>query len=533
MSYTLNRKINIKRDAEEDRHSQQQIDKWIFYILMVVVILVPLLIGGHVSEVISPLIEDAGQLESGKKIDIFTFYKFIALVILTATAVGLFMYKLFFLNYSIPKRPVLWFFAIFLIAIVVSTMFSPNKTIALYGQYNRSDGGFSYICYVLLMFVAMHIKYPRKVVEFVLFGFYPLVIVNFIITTMNFTGHDALNYGPVNKALTFFASEIVFDEGSNLIGTLNHWNYMSGMFALVTVMYLSWIIIDTNKLRKIFNFFIVLLSVSTMLMATSTSGFLTLICMTPFILWLAIKSVNKKMAFISIVFFCAFTAGILHVLSLHNSKVWDESVGFLISDNPYIDGQQVTSVNNQKWKPQLFLETKAFAADSAFSLPNLPDPGVGPGSGRLFVWENTIKLTLERPLFGYGLDTLMYNFPQRHIDLRANLETGSVIIDKPHNVYIGVLYGTGFIGFIGFIGIVIFSLITSLRVIIQYKANTGIIVTLSIAWLAYLFQSLFNDTLPGTAAPLWIIAGILLGLSYVDEEVFLRKKVVNKLNQAN
>ena len=41
-------------------------------------------------------------------------------------------------------------------------MFSPSKTIALYGQYNRTDGALSYICYVLLMFVAMHIEYPKK-----------------------------------------------------------------------------------------------------------------------------------------------------------------------------------------------------------------------------------------------------------------------------------------------------------------------------------------------------------------------------------
>ena len=517
MSNTLNRKIRIKRDAEEDRKSQKQIDKWISFILILVIILVPLIIGGHITEVVSPLISNMDQLVSGQKIDIFTYYKLMVLIPLTLLAIGMFLYKLFFLDYRLPKRPILWFFAVFLLAIIIATMFSETKTIALYGQYNRSDGGISYICYVLLMFVAMHITYPKRIVEYVLYAFYPLVIINFILITMNFTGHDALKYDLINNALSIFAPGIEFGEESNLLGTLNHGNYISGMFSVITAMYISWIVIDTNNFRKLLNFIIVLLSVSTMLMATSSSGFLTLICMTPFILWLVMKSVNKKMALISIVVFCTFTAGILHVFSLHNSKVWDESVGFFISNNPYIDEPQVT-YDNQKWNSQLFLESKAYAADSTFVLPTLPEPGVGPGSGRIFIWEKTIKLTLERPLFGYGLDTLMYNFPQGHIDLRANLETGSVIIDKPHNVYIGVLYGTGFIGFIGFIGIVIFSIIKSLIVIIQYRANTGIIVTLSIAWLAYLFQSLFNDTLPGTAAPLWIVAGILMGVLYKQED---------------
>ncbi|MEK5206055.1 O-antigen ligase family protein [Psychrobacillus sp. FSL H8-0510] len=514
MSNTLNRKIHIKRDAEEDCKSQKQIDRWISFILILVIILVPLLIGGHITEVVSPIISNMDQLVSGQKIDIFTYYKLLALIPLTILAVGMFLYKLFFLDYRLPKRPILWFFAIFVLSIIIATMFSETKTIALYGQYNRSDGGLSYICYVLLMFVAMHITYPNRIVEYVLYAFYPLVIINFILITMNFTGHDALKYDIIINALTIFAPGIEFGEGSNLLGTLNHGNYISGMFSIVTIMYIAWVVIDMNNLRRLVNFVILLLSVSTMLMALSTSGFLTLICVTPFILWLAIKSVNKKMALISIVIFCAFTAGILHVLSLHNSKVWDESVGFFISDNPYIDEPQVTYDNNQKWNPQLFIETKAYAADSAFVLPTLPESGVGPGSGRIFIWENTIKLTLERPLFGYGLDTLMYNFPQGHIDLRANLETGSVIIDKPHNVYIGVLYGTGVIGFIGFMGIVILSVLASLKGIFRFKESSGIVVILAITWLAYLFQSLFNDTLPGTATPLWIIAGIMMGLLY-------------------
>lgn len=294
MSYSMNKKIHIKRNIEEDFQSQQQIDKWILYILIAAIILVPLLIGGHISEVISPIISNVDQLVSGEKVDIFTFYKFTALVTLTILAVGLFLYKLLFLNYSLRVSPILYFIAIFLIAIIFATIFSPNKTLALFGQYNRSDGGISYICYILLMFVAVHIKYPKRIVEYVLYAFYPLVIVNFFLTTMNFTGHDALNYAPLNEALTIFAPEIVFQDGSNLIGTLNHWNYMSGMFAVVTVMYLSWIILDNNYSRRFVNLIIALMGITTMLIGMSASGFVTFVCMTVVILWIAIKCSNKK-----------------------------------------------------------------------------------------------------------------------------------------------------------------------------------------------------------------------------------------------
>lgn len=519
MSYTLNRKIHIKRDAEEDLRSQQQIDKWILYILMVVIIIVPLLIGGHISEVVSPLIEDSDQLISGQKIDIFTFYKLIALVTLTVIAFGLFMYKLFFLDYRLPRRPILWFFAIFIVAIVLATIFSSTKTIALYGQYNRSDGGLSYICYVLLMFIAIHIKYPPKIVEYVLYAFYPLIIINFIITTLNFTDNDALNYGPVSKALTFFDPEIAFSEGSELLGTLNHWNYMSGMFAIVTVMYLSWIVVDTNMLRKIINIVIALLSMTTMLIAMSASGFVTFVCITPLIIWLAIKSANRKTAFMYLAIFYILTAAILHLLSIKNPEAWDESVGFFLPGNPYINEQPLDSslweMNNLNLK-EIFTST-AYAADTAFILPELPESGWGPGTGRIYIWEKTLQLVSKRPLFGYGLDTLMYNFPHGDIEAQANL-TVMTIVDKPHSFYMGIIYGTGLVGLIGFLGIIITTIFAALKTYFRFSNLSDLTVVLCIAWVAFLIQALFNDSLPGTTAPLFVIAGIMMAQMYSKNE---------------
>ncbi|TQR18153.1 O-antigen ligase family protein [Psychrobacillus soli] len=528
MSYTLHRKVHIKRDKEEDRRSQQQVDKWILYSLLAAIVLVPLLVGGHVTNVVSPLIADASQLVSGEKIDFFTFYKFIALIILTVIATSLFLYKFFFLDYRLPKRPILWFFALFLLAIVLATTFSPSKTIALYGQYNRTDGALSYICYILLMFVAMHIQYPKKVVEYVLYAFYPLVIINFVVTTMNFTNHDALMYGPLKTALTLFAPEIVVGENSQLLGTLNHWNYMSGMFAIVTIMYLSWIVIDTNKVRRVINFVFAILAMTTMLIAMSASGFVTFVCITPLIIWLAIKSSNKKMAFISLVIFTILTAGILHVLSMKDPEAWDESIGFFLPGNPYIDEQSVdTSLNDDtSWAPSILLGAKAFAADEVFQLPELPESAWGPGTGRIYIWQKTLHLLSERPLFGYGLDTLMYNFPHNDIEARSNL-TVVTIVDKPHSLYVGVAYGTGIVGIVGFLGIIIYTVCAAVMSIIRFKVFSGLTVILCIGWLAFLVQALFNDSLPGTTASLFAIAGIMMA------QLYNKKEISGSINERN
>jgi len=257
-------------------------------------------------------------------------------------------------------------------------------------------------------------------------------------------------------------------------------------------------------------------------MALSKSGFLTIICLLPFVVYLSFRSKNNKQLLVSFAVFCILATGTLHILASQNSKVWDESLGAIIKTNPYADEEVVITTIESKWEIPSILGSTVNAKENQFTLPELPESGVGPGSGRLFIWENTFTLVMKRPLFGYGLDTLMYNFPHTHIDLRANLETETVIVDKPHNMYIGVFYGTGIIGFIGFMGIILSSVFIALKMVIPFKASINFITVLALGWLAYLFQSLFNDTLPGTAAPLWILAGLMIGIFYKKKNELLR-----------
>jgi len=120
-----------------------------------------------------------------------------------------------------------------------------------------------------------------------------------------------------------------------------------------------------------------------------------------------------------------------------------------------------------------------------------------------------LDLVKERPLFGYGLDSLMYNFQHYNIDARANLETESVIVDKPHNMYMGILYGTGIIGFIAFIVLVFITTWASLKQVFKKQDNV-IATVLAVGVLAFLFQAIFNDTLPGIAGIAFVILGIFL-----------------------
>lgn len=503
------------RDTEEDIQSQKSVDKWIFGLLLIVIGFVPLIVMASVVEVQSPMVTNVSALTGGTKGDLFTHYKALAVLVTTVLAGIMFLAKILFMNGEIRKTKLNYAIGAFAVAIVLSTIFSPNISIALHGQYNRSDGAISWLCYLALFFIAMNIDYPKKVLNYVLYSLYPFVVINLFIITMNFYGNDLLQKAAVKKlVMAFLPAGANIGEGSILVGTLNQWNYMSGMFAIMTVMFLAAAALERNIGRAMGHLVIAVMSVAIMLMSISTSGFLTVSVMMLVILFAAFRSEKRVQSFAIIVVFLVASAPVFHVLANKDARVWTESVGFVLKSNPYVKEEPapaISLINNIEFD----FMTKAFAARK-FELPVLPERGLGAGSGRIYIWTKTVDLVKERPLFGYGFDTFMYNFPHYNIDARASMWEENTITDKPHSVYVGWLYGTGIIGFLCAIVLLVISLFYPLKVVI--KSNQSIIWILGIAWGAYLIQALFNDSLPGTSAVMWAIAGIGLAMTFKSKE---------------
>lgn len=502
-------------DVEEDIQSQKSVDKWIFGLLLIVIGFVPLIVMASIVEVQSPLITNVTALLGGTKGDLFTHYKALVVIVLTVVAGIMFMAKILFMNGKIHKTKLNYAIGAFAVAIVLSTIFSPNISIALHGQYNRSDGAISWLCYLALFFIAMNIDYPKKVLNYILYALYPFVIINLFIITMNFYGHDLMQKATVKKVvMSFLPAGANIGEGSILVGTLNQWNYMSGMFAIMTVLFLTAAILEKHLGRVIGHLIIAVMSIAVMLMSISTSGFLTVSVTMLVVLFAAFKSEKKAQSFAMIALFLIATTPVFHVLATKDARVWNESIGFVIKSNPYVKEEPApaTSMNSNvefEWMTKVFAEEK-------FELPVLPERAISAGSGRTYIWSEGLNLLKERPLLGYGMDTFMYNFPHYNIDSRAGIYDENTITDKPHNMYVGWLYGVGIIGFLSAIVVVALSLFQPLK--IALKQNQSIIWVLGIAWGAYLIQALFNDSLPGTSGVMWTLAGILLAITLKNKE---------------
>lgn len=509
------RKTASISDEQENAQSRKNVDKWIFRLLLFLIGFMPLIVLANVEEVVSPLIANVDLLSSGAKGELFTHYKALLLAAITCIAGSMLVIKVLFMGGTIRRTFLNYVLGVVVVAIIVSTVMSPNISIALNGQYNRSDGAISWLCYMALLFITMNIEYPKNMIRYVMYTLTPFILINLFITTMNFFGKDILQSEFMQKSITLFLPEgASLGQGSVLLGTLNHGNYMSGMFVIMTVMYLVWALVEKKVALQVVAIVVAIAAVLVVLMSLSTSGFLTFICIAPFIIWVAFKSEKKAVSFGIIVVFLAVSGLSLHMLAKENAKVWDETFGFFLSTNPYVEEiqQPVVSVTQELNSANPLFGTKAYASEQAVELPSIPGTGIGAGSGRIYIWTYMLNLIKERPLTGYGMDTLMYNFQHYNVDARANLETETVIVDKPHNMYMGVLYGTGAVGFIAFMVLVLTIIWSAFKQIFKQQINGELLTVFAVGALAFLFQAIFNDSLAGISGPIFVIIGLLLKL---------------------
>lgn len=509
------------KQLEEERQSRASVDKWIFLLLVVVIAITPLIVLAFMKEVQSPVISNVSLLNSGEMGELFTAYKARFVYVLTAVIAGLFLFRTFFMGGTLRKTPINYFVGLFVIAIIISTLLSDSISTAFSGIYNRSDGALSWICYVTLLFVAMNIDYPKKAVQYILYSLMPFVFINLVVITMNFYGKDLLqNYQFVQSLVQLTLPEgAELGEGSQLVGTLNQWNYMSGMFAVMTVMYVAATIVSKSWVQRIIFLVTALASIATMLQALSTSGFLTVTVSLLFLIVLVLRAENKVHGAIMLGTFLIVTAPIFHILAEKDARIWKESFGFVIDHNPYIEPVPVEPVPTEPVLEEpvskaIFIPafgTVAYAAEQSFELPVLPERAIAAGSGRAYIWSKAFE-SLEGTdlLVGKGLDTILYFFPHYDLEARAGMWDESTIVDKPHSLYIGVLYGTGILGLVALLGIIVMTIWQAIPLVKQNKLT---IVILVVAWFAFLIQAVFNDSLVGMTAPLFAIVGIFIGLT--------------------
>ncbi|MED4730193.1 O-antigen ligase family protein [Aneurinibacillus migulanus] len=499
--------------------AQKSIDSKIAALLLITIALIPLLVRVAFIEFAGPLITGT-SLDSGLKTDIFTYYKLIFMFMFIFILLLLLLYKMLGKGYEIPKsyinKPVL----VLLAFILCSTFFAQYKTIALFGQYNRHDGALTYIGYIALFFIAANTLFSKEKIKWFFYALYPVTAINALMGILHFYGYELLKNSFIRAIiLPSSISESAINAGSYISSTFNNPNYVSGISSMLVALFLTKAVLDENKKDKGINLFFACISFAMLLTALSTSGFLTLVVILPFIFCACIFAVNRKQAIITATSAVILFGGILVTLNLHDPRVYEESIGFFLHDSANVGSPNIDTYSAVE---KVFSLPTAFAEEPTkeFSEFELPELGFGAGTGRVYEWTKTLELIKQQPIFGYGLDTLAYYFPQDDPDKAANLNDPNVIVDKPHNMYLGIAYGAGIFALAAFLVLIFRHLWEHVKWFKNARNNGryALVVSLLFAWCAYLVQAVFNDSIIGTAIIFWVVFGMSVSIVREDME---------------
>ena len=471
-------------------------------------LIIPLTIKTTVVDIFGPyILRDV--YHSSFIVDLYNYYKFIFLNIFTVILVAVFLMKFYHKDYQFKfnKTDINW--ALLFIFVLVSLMLAEYKAAALYGH--MYEGTISYICYLLIFFVCMYVDYNQANLKRILDILTVIVVINALMSLLYYFGVDILQNKFVLKLMV--PANIQINPGSYLISTLNNPNYVSGISAVLFMIFFSMSLLEQSKTRWYY-LCITCISFALALSTLSTSGFLTILILIPVSLFIISKIVSLKKTVVPLLLIIIIGIGTYIPMAEYNPILKYETTGFLMRAVQKIswttEEVYAQELSNDKGYQELESQDATGALNEAY---DFPDPVLSAGSGRLYIWRKTIELIKERPLLGYGLGTMEFYFDNNDPNKVDGFFYGNYIITKPHSYFLGIAYGIGIPGLIAFLVLVFQQVFKTLKTIFKRDIELNIVhISIFIGILAFLFQALFNDSVVGMSIIFWLLFGISSGL---------------------
>ena len=126
------------------------------------------------------------------------------------------------------------------------------------------------------------------------------------------------------------------------------------------------------------------------------------------------------------------------------------------------------------------------------------------GTGRIYIWKNTLEKIQENYLFGVGIDNFSLAFDNSLID-----GISGFMVDKAHNEYLQIMLCEGVIKGILYI---VFLLIIFFKNLVKKKDKLTFALFLS--FTCYCIQAFFNISVTRVFPLFFIILGLLISDSY-------------------
>ena len=394
-------------------------------------------------------------------IDPVNLPKLCLLLVLSFASIGLAFSDIQFFKAKI-NRPVVFVVTVFIVQLLFVLIFDDRDfAYKFYGTFGRNTGFAAYLSLAFLFIISV-ICSSKSLLKRYLLGILG-------------SGAILALYGFFqSKGLDFY--QISIGYGTNVFGTFGNPNFQSAFMGITSAAALSLVLFSRiSKLYKACLFCLLVVSIYN-ISISSQQGYLNLAagvavatviflfkCQKPFLGWLAV--------------------------------VFSSFVGFLI----FLGILNIGPLAQAVYKSSL--------------------------QARGFYWRAAIKMILEHPVFGVGMDGFGDAYLRARTSEIASVNVG-ISADTAHSVPLDVGSNGGFLLLISYLAIIALVLISIFKILKRTSEFDVVFTAIVAAWVAYQAQSLISINQLGLGVWGWSLSGLIIGyeLSSRPESPVLTRK---------
>jgi hypothetical protein len=303
-----------------------EVDQNLAGLFVILIGILPLLVRAKLIEFTAPRIISS-LLDTGVQTDVFSYYKWIFMICMAGIAVILLLFKMLAYHYELRASYINMPLLLLVFFMVLSFLTAEYKSITLVGMYDMYHGALTYLCYFALLLVASNTVFKEWFGSYLTVAMGIFTSINMIIILFEFLGHNLAKY-PAILSLIIPSNLQSYAQGT-IDSTLNHPNYVSGLSVALFVFFLTFTLLETKLKHCLLYLFFSMASFVLMLASLSSSGFVSLLIISPLVTAVAFLSWERKQTIIKAGAILALCLAVFLIMNAYNPGVSDQTIGFM------------------------------------------------------------------------------------------------------------------------------------------------------------------------------------------------------------